>query len=169
MLRRCNLKSASLRTIFQSWMPLIFVEGTSDSVTFEILFGKIGYPTERVNYEVKDMGGSSKKNPLTKVYSIVENSLPKHLIILDGDSKGEWKCAEDNVKYLPTSDLEALLLCDLEAVYKGIYGYLMLYNTKAGEYWKKEWSPSKVEDSLNEILSQKQEKPKGKEMMVKLF
>lgn len=42
---------------------IVFVEGTSDSSVYKELFEKIGHSIYKYNYNVLDMGGSSKRSP----------------------------------------------------------------------------------------------------------
>ncbi|MDA8055601.1 MAG: AAA family ATPase [Thermoplasmatales archaeon] len=148
---------------------IVFVEGTSDSSVYKVLFEKIGDPIYKFNYNVLDIGGSSKRSPLTKFYSLVKDYLPRHLIVLDGDSKGDWKQDDGQVRYLPTSDIEELLLKEPESVYKGISHYLEVYNSEGLQIWNKSWTGQMVSSYVEKLRKEHGEKIKGKEILDRLF
>jgi hypothetical protein len=86
-----------------------------------------------------------------------------------GIPKGDWKQDESQVRYLPTSDFEELLLKELEAVYKGVSHYLEVYNPEGLEIWNRSWTVQMVSSYIEKLREDHEGKIKGKEIMERLF
>lgn len=101
---------------------IIFVEGDTDVGIYNSLLERSGYPASKYNYKIMGMGGGDISNQLENVLNGLSSitHLP-YLIYLDGDKKFNGRIPEalkSKVDYLPTVDVESLLLKDLDAVVK---------------------------------------------------
>jgi energy-coupling factor transporter ATP-binding protein EcfA2 len=130
---------------------IIFVEGRSDELIYDILIRKLGFEDLMRSSVIINISGSGASEQLEDIMKKIDKVLNvPHVTILDGDQKG--KRNGDNIIFIPYQDLEYVLLSDPNAILSRI-NELEKDDGLLGKEWNVELIQSMVNDGTRQGLT----------------
>jgi hypothetical protein len=140
---------------------LLFVEGPADVETYPVLMRRLDWDPIRLSVSVIQLQGGDTARPMRDVVAELSRLLNMRMVILlDGDKKGEVEESEV-VRFLPTLDIETMLIRDPSAV-RDAFDEVLSQETPEGvdiEAWRREWPSERIAEFIRQRLEEKPDRP----------